>query len=64
MKINLMTLIVFVIALLVFAGLLGNKALSLISMALCAGIAYLVVKIVRMHRIMNRSDDQDDAEGR
>lgn len=64
MKINLMTLILFVIALLVIAGLLGNKALSLISMALCAGVVYLVVKIVRMHRLMNRSDDQDDAEGR
>lgn len=55
MQINLMSLILFALAIVLIAGLLGSPVLGVAALALCAGAAYLVAKIMRVRR----SDDQD-----
>ena len=55
MRINLMSLILFALVILVIAVMLSNPVLGVAALAMCAGVAYLVAKIMRIHR----SDDQN-----
>ncbi len=62
MKINAMTLLLIALAAVLATVVLGSKVFMFLALAACAAVVCFALWAIRLHRMMEGSDD--DVEGR